>query len=140
MLKFFYLLKGEKIMKKIIAILIAISLATFLSLSNAAAEGRRHKNTKGTMTGSDNRNHRYTNNNHNNNRNHKYTYNKHHKNRHHRYNAHNKHYYKSNPRHTYHNRNNHRMHKYYRHNYCHDHRSNGYWAGYFIMQSLLCNL
>ena len=35
-------------MKKTITISITIILATFLSLSNAVAEGRRYKNTEGT--------------------------------------------------------------------------------------------
>ena len=147
----FFILKGEKIMKKIIVISITIILATFLSLSNAVAESRRHNNSRGTMTGSDSRNHRYTNNKHNNSRNHKYTYNKSHNNRNHRYShykrydrhhryQHNKRYDRRNHRQTYHKSYHHRSHKYNRHNCRQNHRLNGYWAGYLLMQGLLFNL
>ena len=149
----FLTLKGEKIMKKIITISITIILVTFLSLSNAVAEGRRYKNTEGTITGSDSRNHRYTYNKHDDSRNHKYTYNKNHNNRNHRYNMHNKRYDRRNHRyqhnkrydrwnngHTYHKSYNHRNHRYNRHNYRHDHRSNGYWTLHLIIPSLLFNL
>ena len=146
---YFLILKGEKIMKKTIAISITIILAIFLSLSNAVAESGRYKDTKGTMTGSDSRNHRYTRNKHDNSRSHKYTYNKNHNHRNHRYNKHTKRYdrrYQHNKRydrwnygHTYHKSCNHRNHKYNRHNYRHDRRSNGYWAGHLIIQGLLFN-
>ena len=159
----FLTLKGENAMKKLIAISITIILTTFLSCSNAFAEGRRHKNAERTMTGYDSRNHRYIYNNHDDSRNHKYAYNKSHDNRNHRYNIRGKRHYHNdhrnqnnkrynrwnhryrnnkndnrwNRRHAYDKNYRHKIHHHNRHNNHREYRPNGYWALHLILPGLL---
>ena len=113
----FLTLKGENAMKKLIAISITIILTTFLSYSNAFAEGRRHKNAEKTMTGYDSRNHLYTYNKHDDSRNHKNAYNKNHNNGKNRYNIRDKRHYRK----DYRNRNN-KHYDRWNHRYAHNKR------------------